>query len=93
MLYRLESLTLKPAHINMMEKTHRKFLRAIQALLVRVATPAIYLLLGELTLEARLHIQTLVFLQAVIADTQSLLHRLAVKSMSTKDSHIHGSAM
>lgn len=67
----------------MMEKTHRKFLRAIQALLVRVATPAIYLLLGELTLEARLHIQTLVF----------LLHRLAVKSMSTKDSHIHGSAM
>ena len=85
MLYGLEALPLKPNQIVSMEKTHRKFLRCFQSLPIRVAIPSIYLLLGEITLEARLHIRILVFLQSILADSHSLIYRLAVRSIFSKD--------
>ena len=89
MLYGLEALPLKPAHIQILEKTHRKFLRCFQSLPPNVAIPSIYLLLGKLTLEARLHIMTLVFLQSFISDSRSVLYKLAHRTSSIRDRNSH----
>ena len=89
MLYGLESLLLKPSHLTLLGKTHRKFLRSIQGLPIRVATPGIFLLLGELTLEAQIHIKTLVFLRMVLSDTQAIQHDLALHTVLLKDPLSH----
>ena len=54
-----------------------------------VTIPGIYLLLGEMTLEARLHIKMLTFLQSILVNTQSVLHNLALRSISMKDRNSH----
>ena len=68
MVYGLESPPLKPSQVILLEKTHRKFLRCIQGLSVRLAIPGIYLLLGKMTLEATLHIKMLTFLQSILVE-------------------------
>ena len=91
LLYGLEALPLKPAHIHILEKTHRKFMRCFQSLPANVAIPSIYiyLLLGELTLEARLHIRTLVFMQSFISDSHSVLYKRMERS-ENPDGHQEG---
>ena len=59
MLYGLDAVTLKRGDIATLEKCFRTLHRNIQALPIRVATEAVYLLLGVLTVEAYLYIQAL----------------------------------
>ena len=72
-----EAVTLKIPVL--LDRAHRKLLCNFQSLPSRVAISTLYLLLGEITFEARIHSRTFVFLQSVIFDSQSLQDELTLR--------------
>ena len=71
LLYGLEALVIKGDCLEELEKYHRKNLRYIQHLPQSTATPAIYLLLGALPIEAHLDIRTLTLYRSIISHKQN----------------------
>jgi hypothetical protein len=86
LLFGLESLVLTNSQINRMELFHRRNLRCIQGLPDRVASAATYLLLGETTIAAKLHIGVVCLLQTISQDTKSTLFKLALRQCALKES-------
>jgi hypothetical protein len=55
LIYGLEVLPLKEKHVENLEAFYRKSIRYVQSLPQRIATAAIYLLVGAIPIEAELH--------------------------------------
>ena len=76
---------LTATHISKIEQFHRSTLRDIQGLPSRSSSAVTYLLLGALPFEASLHIQTLHLIGKIANDKDSLLHQIALRQLSVKD--------
>ena len=83
--YNMEILQLTATQISKIEQFHRSTLRDIQGLPARSSSAVTYLLLGALPFEASLHIQTLHLIGKIANDKDSLLHQIALRQLSVKD--------
>ena len=86
LLFGLESLVVNKTQLQMLEVFHKKTLRCIQGLPERVASSAIYLLIGEIPIAAKLHIKISSLLQMIANDPESALHKVALRQCASKDS-------
>jgi hypothetical protein len=85
LLYNLDVIILTAAQIEKMELFHRHTLRALQGLPDRVASPAIFLLIGTLPLEATIHRNILNRLGFIANQPGTLTHNIGLRQLSTKD--------
>ena len=89
LLYGLEVLVLSKPELATLEAYHRKNIRYIQHLPQSTATPAIYLLLGSLPIEAQLHIKTLSLFRTIVAAESNIppaiyIQNLIIRQLATK---------
>jgi hypothetical protein len=71
LIYGLEVLPLKKKHVENLESFHRKSIRYVQSLPQRIATAAIYLLVGAIPIKAELHKRKLSLLYSMLASDSS----------------------
>ena len=86
MLYGLDAVNLSKAQIDELEKYHKNFLRRIQHLPERVASCAVYLLLGELPITAYLHKRVLSLFGIISRNPGTPIYDLAVRQLAVKGS-------
>ena len=77
LLYGLEVQPLTQSQINLLSKFHLDNLKRFQSLPTRVATCAVYLLLGALPLEAELHKRQLSLLYNILVSDNETVKGLA----------------
>ena len=82
-LYGLETVCLRQEEINQLNKYGKKILKFIQHLPDRTADEAVYLLLGEVPIQARIERQALILL-ASIARNGGIERELALRQLSLK---------
>lgn len=84
LLYGLEVLSLTATQINIpvLSKFHLDSLKKFQSLPVRVATSAVYLLLGALPLEAELHKRQLCLLFNILTSSNETLKELTKRQIA-----------
>jgi hypothetical protein len=76
LIYGLEVLQLKKKHVENLESFHRKSIRYLQSLPQRIATAAIYLLVGAVPIEAELHKRKLSLLYSMLASDNSKIKEI-----------------
>ena len=86
--YGLEAVILQEVDYRELETFYKTLLRQIQHLPESTATPAIYLLLGSITLEGLIHIKMLTFFGSVLrregsTDNQVIKRQLAMKDLTS----------
>ena len=81
MLYGLEILDLRKKDIKQLSDFHIDLLRRIQALPIRAALSAVYLLVGALPMEAELHKRQLSLLFSVVSSNNATLQQLAQRAI------------
>jgi hypothetical protein len=89
LLYGLETVVLKKKHFLTLETYHRQTLRRLQSLPSRTSRAAIYLLIGIPPIEARLDSAIAALLQSIGRRPGSILQRLAIQQLMTKDATSH----
>ena len=82
MLFGLEVLPLNKGQLNTLGKFHLDNLRKFQSLPTRVASTAVYLLLGTLPLEAELHKRQLSFVYSMLTSTNETIHQLSERQIA-----------
>ena len=82
LLYGLEVLPLTQSQINILSKFHLDNLKRFQSLPTRVATCAVYLLLGVLPLEAELHKRQLGLLYNILISDNETMQQLAERQIA-----------
>ena len=82
LLYGLEVLPLTQSQINLLSKFHLDNLKRFQSLPTRVATCAVYLLLGALPLEAELHKRQLSLLYNILVSDNETVKGLAERQIA-----------
>ena len=82
LLYGLEVLPLTVSQINVLSKFHLDNLKRFQSLPVRVATCAVYLLLGALPIEAEIHKRQFSLLYNVLTSTNETVIELADRQIT-----------
>ena len=82
MLFGLEVLPLNKGQLNTLGKFHLDNLRKFQSLPTRVASSAVYLLLGTLPLEAELHKRQLSFVYSMLTSTNETVHQLSERQIA-----------
>ncbi|MEW8090529.1 MAG: reverse transcriptase domain-containing protein [Candidatus Thiodiazotropha endolucinida] len=82
LLYGLEVLPLTVSQINVLSKFHLDNLKRFQSLPVRVATCAVYLLLGALPIEAEIHKRQFSLLYNVLTSTNETVIELADRQIA-----------
>ena len=82
LLYGLEVLPLTVSQINVLSKFHVDNLKRFQSLPVRVATCAVYLLLGALPIEAEIHKRQFSLLYNVLTSTNETVIELADRQIA-----------
>ena len=82
LLYGLEVLPLTQTQINILSKFHLDNLKRFQSLPIRVATCAIYLLLGALPLEAELHKRQLGLLYNILISDNETVKELTERQIA-----------
>ncbi len=85
MLFGLETIHLKCKEVKLLTVYHKKFLKQIQSLPDRVATTAVYALLGAEPVETTLDIMHLRLLMQILHQPGSIEHDLASRQLSLKD--------
>ncbi|KAK3093570.1 hypothetical protein FSP39_017535 [Pinctada imbricata] len=92
-LYGLESLTLKPQDVKPLTLYHKRFLKSVMQLLERTADCGVYIMSGEIPMEAEIDKKSLTQLANIIAgeDVEKKLMRrqLAVKDNNSKSWFMH----
>ncbi len=68
---------------------YRGILRSVQGLTDHVASEAVYLLLGNISLEGQLHIRCLTLYGAITRMKGDTLHSLVMHQLAIKDSGSH----
>ena len=81
-MYGLEVLPLTQSQINILSKFHLDNLKRFQSLPTRVATCAVYLLLGVLPLEAELHERQLGLLYNILISDNETMQQLAERQIA-----------
>ena len=82
LLYGLEILTLTVSQINVLSKLHLDNLKRFQTLPVRVATYAVYFLLGALPIEAEIHKRQFSLLYNVLNSTNETVNELTERQIA-----------
>ena len=82
LIYGLEVLPLKKKHVENLESFHRKSIRYLQSLPQRIATAAIYLLVGAIPIEAELHKRKLSLLYSMLASDNSKTKEIVNRQIS-----------
>ena len=82
LLYGLEVLPLTQTQINILSKFHLDNLKRFQSLPIRVATCAVYLLLGALPLEAELHKRQLGLLYNILISDNETVKELTERQIA-----------
>ena len=82
LIYGLEVLPLKKKHVENLESFHRKSIRYLQSLPQRIATAAIYLLVGAIPIEAELHKRKLSLLYSMLASDNSKIKEIINRQIS-----------
>ena len=85
LLYGLEATCLLKREIKALESFHKDLLRRVQGLNDRVATEAVYLLLGEIPIEATLHMRSLGLYGMIARLGDHALRRIALRQMALHD--------
>ena len=80
---------MKLKHINQLELFHRGVLRDLQSLPQRTSSSAVYLLSGQLPLEAILDMRMATLLYMVGSDTSSILATVGLHQLAAKDGKSH----
>jgi hypothetical protein len=81
LIYGLEVLPLKKKHVENLESFHRKSIRYLQSLPQRIATAAIYLLVGVIPIEAELHQRKLSLLYSMLASDNTKIKEIINKQI------------
>ena len=89
MLYGLEVIHLNKTQLQQMEKYHLQTLRQIQLLPRRIATAAVFMLLGALPIEAEIHKKQLSLLHLVITSDNICLQELLQHQLACSYDNIH----
>jgi hypothetical protein len=82
LIYGLEILPLKKKHVENLESFHRKSIRYLQSSPQRIATTAIYLLVGAIPIEAELHKRKLSLLYSMLASDNSKIKEIINRQIS-----------
>ena len=82
LLYGLEILPLTVSQINVISKFHLDNLKRFQTLPVRVATCAVYLLLGALPIEAEIHKRQFSLLYNILTSTNETVKELTERQIA-----------
>ena len=82
LIYGLEVLPLKTKHVENLETFHRKSIRYLQSLPQRIATAAIYLLVGAIPIEAELHKRKLSLLYSMLASDNLKIKEIINRQIS-----------
>jgi hypothetical protein len=82
LIYGLEVLPLKKKHVENLETFHRKSMRYLQSLPQRIATAAIYLLVGTIPIETELHKRKLSLLCSMLASDNSKIKEIINRQIS-----------
>ena len=85
LMFGLEALVITKAQTQKLETFHRRTLRCIQRLPECVATAAIYLLIGEVPIAAKLHIKIANLLQSIAEDPESVLYKVGLRQSASKN--------
>ena len=83
--YGLEALCLSENDMAKLEGFYKKTLRQIQHLPQSTGTPACYLLLGTLPIEATIHIRTLCMFGAILRRQGSVEQEVAIRQLALKN--------
>ena len=83
--YNMQILQLMATQISKIEQFHRSTLRDIQGLASSVLFSCDLLASRSSTFEATLHIQTLHLIGKIASNKASLLHQIALRQLSVKD--------
>ena len=81
-LFGLEVLPLNKGQLNTLGKFHLDNLRKFQYLPTRVASSAVYLLLGTLPLEAELHKRQSSLVYSLLTSTNETIHQLSERQIA-----------
>ena len=84
MTFGLESMIVTPKQVQTLEKYHRHTLRRLLSLPERVASCAIYLLMGIPPMEAILDIKVLTLFGTIASQEDSILRQVALRQLATK---------
>jgi hypothetical protein len=84
MTFGLESMIITPKQVQVLEKHHRHTLRRLLSLPERVASCAIYLLMGIPPMEAILDIKVLTLFGTITSHEDSILRQVAMRQLATK---------
>jgi hypothetical protein len=82
LIYGLEVLPLKKKHVENLETFHRKSIHYLQSLPQRIATAAIYLLVGTIPIETELHKRKLSLLCSMPASDNSKIKEIINREIS-----------
>ena len=84
-IHNLEALILDNAEIKILQSYQTTFLQQVQHLPSSTANPALYLLSGEIPIEAHIHIRMLTFLVRLLErnmiEKEIILRQLAIKTL------------
>jgi hypothetical protein len=87
LLYNLEVIDINETNLKRLEVAHRRFLRNIQSLPTRTATPALYILTGVLPIEAQIDQRRLCMIPS-LAENPTIL-TLLTRQIAMKDGKSH----
>ena len=82
LLFGLEVLPLNKGQLHLLSKFHLDNLRKFQSLPLRVASCAVYLLLGTLSLEAELHKRQLSLLYSLLTSSNETIYQLTERQIA-----------
>ena len=82
LLFGLEVLPLNKGQLNILSKFHLDNIRKFQSLPLRVASCAVYLLLGTLPLEAELHKRQLSLLYSLLTSSNETIYQLSERQIA-----------
>ena len=88
-LYGLEGTILKQKHLNDLERFHKGMIRDLQSLPTRTSTSAVYLLSGQLPLEALMDIRLGTLLAMTGKDCDSILAQVGLHQLGSKNAKSH----
>ncbi len=89
LLYGLEATRLNKGEMEQLEVFCRGILRSVQELTDHLASEAVYLLFGNISLEGQLHICCLTLYGAITRMRGHTLHSLAMQQLAIKDIGSH----